>query len=133
MRPVGQRLPGCQLAGQQDGGHAGNLGAMVVVGRDVPCAASGLALRIGARHTHHHAAQRCAHKVQRAARVVHQPGQLFGVGQHAPTAQRGQGGEGSLRQANLQCRAESDAVAGPVVGGKDLQVRNVADRPQARA
>ena len=112
MRAQGQGLPGGQLPGQQDGGHAGDFGAVVVIGRNVPCAATGLALCVGTRHTHHHATQRRAQKVQRAARVVHQPGQLFRVGQYAPAAQRCQGGKGSLRQADLQGRAEGDAVAG---------------------
>ncbi|MNU89181.1 hypothetical protein D3C71_790140 [compost metagenome] len=106
---------------------------MVVVGCNVPGAAAGLALRTGARHTHHHAAQWRAQKVQRAARVVHQPGQLFGMGQHAPMAQRCKGGEGSLCQAHLQRCAEGDAVAGFVMGRENFQIRDVADRPQARS
>src|SRR6059036_2825235 len=122
-----------ELAREQNGGHAGNLGAVLRVGRQVPFDPRTGSVGALACEAHQHAAEIASEGVHPRGDPGEGPCPALDRQGHAPPAQQGGEPQRELLRADFERSAELHRAYAGITPRKELQVRNVAGGGPARA
>src|SRR6266581_7102535 len=122
-----------ELAREQNGGHAGNLGAVLRVGRQVPFDPRAASVGSLAGEAHQHAAEIAAEDVHPRSDPAERLRPALDRQGNAPPAQQGGEPERELLRAAFERGAELHRAGAGITLRKELEVGNVAGGGPARA
>src|SRR5258706_15852512 len=115
-----------ELAREQDGGHAGNLGAVLRVDGEMPFDARAASVRPPPRDAHQHSAEMAAKDVHPRGDQAERLRPALDRQARSPPTQQRREPEGKLLRADLERSAEFHRAHPGITLGNELEVRYVA-------
>src|SRR6185312_12293610 len=114
-----------EFPGDQDGGHAGNLRAVVAVRREMPFHAQRLAILALADEPHEHAAPLAAQAIETRYQAIQGPRPALDGHRNTQPAQSADSRQHEVLDAEFQSRAELHRLHAGITDRKELQVGHV--------